>query len=124
MKTLFKNGTIFDGSGEKPFVGDVLIEDDRILEVGGSILAEAAGEGRHALIRVSNTVEQPLTKEQCTQLFNRFYRTDPSRNKDRQKGFGIGLSIAAAIAEKHNGTIRAFMEQDRLVIACSLPKEK
>ena len=41
MKTLFKNGTIFDGSGEKPFVGDVLIEDDRILEVGGSIHAEA-----------------------------------------------------------------------------------
>ena len=41
MKTLFKNGTIFDGSGEKPYVGDVLIEDDRILEVGGKITAEA-----------------------------------------------------------------------------------
>ena len=41
MKTLFKNGTIFDGSGEKPYVGDILIEDDRILEVGGKITAEA-----------------------------------------------------------------------------------
>ncbi|MBO5543668.1 MAG: amidohydrolase family protein [Oscillospiraceae bacterium] len=41
MKTLFKNGTIVDGTGSKPFVGDVLIEDDRILEVGGSIGAEA-----------------------------------------------------------------------------------
>ena len=41
MKTLFKNGTIFDGTGEKPYVGDVLIEDDRILEVGGKITAEA-----------------------------------------------------------------------------------
>ena len=28
MKTLFKNGTIIDGSGAKPFVGDLLIEDD------------------------------------------------------------------------------------------------
>ena len=37
MKTLFKNGTIIDGSGEKPYVGDVLIEDDVILKVGGSI---------------------------------------------------------------------------------------
>ncbi len=91
---------------------------------GGSILAETLSEGRNAVLRLSNTVEAPLSKEQCAQLFNRFYRTDPSRNKDRQKGFGIGLSIAAAIAEKHNGTIRAFMEQDRLVIACSLPKEK
>ena len=37
MKTLFKNGMIVDGSGAKPAVGDVLIEDDRILAVGGTI---------------------------------------------------------------------------------------
>ena len=41
MKTLFKNGTLFDGSGEKPCVGDLLIEDDRIVAVGGEI-TEAA----------------------------------------------------------------------------------
>ena len=39
MRVLFKNGSIYDGSGEAPFVGDVLIEDDTILEVGGSIEA-------------------------------------------------------------------------------------
>ena len=37
MKTLFKNGTVYDGTGAKPFFGDVLIEDDRILAVGGEI---------------------------------------------------------------------------------------
>ena len=37
MKTLFKNGMIVDGSGAKPAVGDVLIENDRILAVGGTI---------------------------------------------------------------------------------------
>ena len=41
MKTLFKNGTLIDGSGAAPFVGDLLIEDDRILAVGGE-LGEAA----------------------------------------------------------------------------------
>ena len=41
MRTLFKNGTVFDGSGEKPYVGDVLIEDDRILKVGGDLGEEA-----------------------------------------------------------------------------------
>ena len=41
MKTLFKNGCIYDGSGAKPAVGDVLIEDDRILQVGGTIQTEA-----------------------------------------------------------------------------------
>ena len=41
MKTLFKNGTIYDGAGAKPYVGDVLIEDERIVRVGGTI-TEAA----------------------------------------------------------------------------------
>ena len=37
MKTLFKNGTIIDGTGAAPYTGDVLIENDRILKVGGAI---------------------------------------------------------------------------------------
>ncbi|MBQ0059024.1 MAG: hypothetical protein KBS83_03565, partial [Lachnospiraceae bacterium] len=37
MKTIFKNGLIYDGSGVAPVNGDVLIEDDRIVSVGGSI---------------------------------------------------------------------------------------
>ena len=41
MKTLFRNGLIYDGTGSSPAVGDVLIENDRILEVGGTIAAEA-----------------------------------------------------------------------------------
>ena len=90
----------------------------------GSILAEAFRDGRNAVLRVSNTVETPLTKEQCDQLFLRFYRADPSRSKEKQAGFGIGLSIAAAIAEKHGGTIHAAMEDSRLVLTCTLPREK
>ena len=30
MKTLFKGGLIYDGTGRRPFTGDVLIEDDCI----------------------------------------------------------------------------------------------
>ena len=37
MKTLFKNGTIVDGTGGAPHKGDVLIEGDRILSAGGKI---------------------------------------------------------------------------------------
>ena len=37
MKTLFKNGTIYDGTGAAPYTGDVLIEDDHIIQVGGEI---------------------------------------------------------------------------------------
>ena len=41
MKTLFKNAEIYDGTGGKPYVGDVLIEDDVIVEVGEKIAAAA-----------------------------------------------------------------------------------
>ncbi|MBQ6622878.1 MAG: amidohydrolase family protein [Mogibacterium sp.] len=41
MKTLFKGGSIYDGTGAKPYIGDVLIEDDRIVEVGPEIRTEA-----------------------------------------------------------------------------------
>ena len=88
----------------------------------GSIRVNARGEGRHVLLTVANDVSAPLTKAQCRQLFDRFYRADPSRNKDQQSGFGIGLAIAAAIVEKHGGTITAAMEGSRLVFACKLPR--
>ena len=90
---------------------------------GGRILAEAVREGKYAVIRVSNTVEKPLTKEQCSRLFSRFYRADEPRSKEQRSGFGIGLAIAAAIAEKHGGSMNARMDGDRLVISALLPKD-
>ena len=88
----------------------------------GSILVSARGEGRHVLLTVANDVSRPLTEEQCRQLFDRFYRADASRNKEKQSGFGIGLAIAAAIVEKHGGSISAAMEGSRLVFTCRLPR--
>ena len=89
----------------------------------GPITAEIRGAGKHILFRVSNPVEEALTKQQCQQLFDRFYRVDSSRNKKKQGGFGIGLAIASAIAEKHGGKISAAMEGSRLVITCQLQRE-
>ena len=42
MKTLFKNGTIYDGSLSAPSKGDVLIENDQIIAVGGTIIDSEA----------------------------------------------------------------------------------
>jgi signal transduction histidine kinase len=89
----------------------------------GPICAEIRGEGKNIVLEVSNPVEQQLTKQQCDQLFDRFYRLDKSRSKEKKSGFGIGLAIAAAIAEKHGGRISAAMDENRLVFTCVLPKE-
>ena len=89
----------------------------------GEIRVNAWSEGRFLLMTFANDVARPLTEEQCGQLFNRFFRADPSRNKDKQSGFCIGLAIAAAIVEKHGGVISAAMEgSSRLVFTCRLPK--
>jgi signal transduction histidine kinase len=41
-----------------------------------------------------------------THIFDRFYRSDPSRNE--VKGSGLGLAIAKQIIEGHHGRIWAL----------------
>ncbi len=46
-----------------------------------------------------------LYPEEAAKVFERFYRADPSRNRN-QGGTGLGLSIVAAVAEAHGGQAR------------------
>lgn len=42
--TLLKNGLIYDGSGNKPFIGDIIIEDDRVSYVSEKPIKDYQGE--------------------------------------------------------------------------------
>lgn len=55
MKTLLKNGLIINGKNEKAFVGNVIIEDDRIVEINQDKIDEFAGK----IIDCSNLVIAP-----------------------------------------------------------------
>lgn len=56
-------------------------------------------------LKLTNTAEQ-IDPSELPHLFERFYRTDRSRNSETG-GYGIGLSIASAVAAAHKGKIAA-----------------
>lgn len=62
-------------------------------------------------LSVFNTTEY-ISKEQISHLFDRFYRTDESRNS-QTGGYGLGLSIAAATVESHKGKILAETRDEK-----------
>ena len=64
---------------------------------------------KYAILKVSNKAD--VKKGDLSKVFNRFYRLDESRNS-AIKGYGIGLSMAQLIAEKHKETIRAYAPED------------
>lgn len=62
-----------------------------------------------------------MPKESLPHLFDRFYRTDESRNS-QTGGYGLGLSIAAAIVTAHKGKISASTTDEKsLLITVTLP---
>ena len=66
-------------------------------------------EGRNAVLEVRNETENELTNEMLSHVFERFYRTDSSRNS-ATGGHGIGLSMANAIVNAHGGKITAHTD--------------
>jgi len=51
-----------------------------------------------------------ISDEDIPHIFNRFYRAEKSRSKDISPGYGLGLSIAEKIINRHNGSIEVESE--------------
>lgn len=69
----------------------------------GAIQVGLSGK-RHPVLTVDNSC-QAVDSLPLSRLFDRFYRADSARTYG--SGFGVGLSIAKGIAERHGGSISA-----------------
>ena len=91
---------------------------------GTAIILCLEKQGKQLRLWVENVSAVPLPEGNLNRLFERFYRTDPSRNS-QSGGHGIGLSIASAIASAHNGQIHASQPRpDSLRITVTFPRQQ
>jgi signal transduction histidine kinase len=72
---------------------------------GGKITLQLEANPETIHLAVADTGEG-IPAEYLPHIFDRFYRTDPARSRDRG-GAGLGLAIARAIIEAHDGRITA-----------------
>ncbi len=120
IRARFNIDFAFDRSYDKPIV--VAGDKKRITEVlnnlivnsifygnkGGKTTISFAEMGENILIDVTDN-GLGLEEDEIPRIFERFYRTDKSRSRDRG-GTGLGLSIVKHIIEAHNQTITVRSE--------------
>lgn len=73
---------------------------------GGTVKISLYKSGTGIYLDAFNTTEY-VDPSTVSKLFDRFYRADSSRSRDTG-GYGIGLSIASAIVDRHKGKIKAI----------------
>jgi signal transduction histidine kinase len=113
-----REGIIFE-SKAAPSLSEIKIDPGRIIQVLGNLIDNAlrytpqGGKITLEALNVTGAVEfhvcdtgPGVTPEELDHLFDRFYRGDKSRHREKG-GSGLGLAIAKSIVESHGGKIRA-----------------
>jgi len=93
-------------------------DKDALIEAFGTILDNAikySPQGSEVNVSLNSQNQKAVIKIQdfgigikavdFPLIFNRFYRADTARTKEKIDGFGLGLSIAKKVIDKHNGKI-------------------
>lgn len=81
----------------------ILATDD-----GGQISFNSSIDKKNLILEIVDN-GTGIPKDELPYIFDRFYRTDKSRNR-QSGGSGLGLSIVKYLIESHNGTIKINSE--------------
>lgn len=83
----------------------------------GAVAPSIVQEGRSLVF--SNAVDDPAAID-ADRLFERFYRADAARARG---GAGLGLAVVASLADAMGMQVSAALDDDRLRIVLTFPKE-
>jgi signal transduction histidine kinase len=87
-------------------LSSILIDNAiRHCQKDGEVNINLNKEDKLITFEVKNTGD-PINKDDLDKIFERFYKIDSSRNRN-SNNYGLGLSIAKSIVEKHKGEISA-----------------
>lgn len=104
-----ENVTVIGNEGEiRRCIGLLLDNAFRYTNQGGYVNVSVQKLSGGAELRFANSTNG-VEKGSLDRWFDRFYRTDLSRNSDTG-GSGIGLSVVQAIVRAHGGSVRAFSD--------------
>jgi len=97
-----------DGARIGQVLGNLLTNALRHTPPGGRVTISTRPESSEIAIAITDSGEGILPT-QLPHVFERFYRGDSARDRDRS-GSGIGLTISRAIIDAHGGTITAHSD--------------
>ena len=100
----------------------ILLDNAVRHSTGSDIQVTLAQQGRNAVLSVVNDGDE-IPPEKQEHLFDRFYRVDEARGSEGQH-YGLGLSIARAVAEKHGGSIGVSCGGGKVRFTVSIPLKK
>lgn len=88
---------------------------------GSEIELSLKRQGHSAVFNIANDGDE-IPPEKLEHLFDRFYRVDEARNSESHH-YGLGLSIAKAVAEKHGGSIVVSSRNGKVRFTVSIPEK-
>lgn len=97
--------------------------DNAIHHSTGSEIELSLKHQSHMAVLSAVNEGSEIPPEKLEHLFDRFYRIDEARSSD-VRHYGLGLSIAKAVAEKHGGTIRVGCQDGKVRFTVSIPVKK
>lgn len=114
MYSIASNVSVYGNSQELKQLISILCDNAvKYTTEGGIIKVSLYRNGKNVCLDMYNDCEN-VDEEKLERLFDRFYRVDSSRARETG-GYGIGLSIAQIIVQRHRGKISAVSTKENSI---------